>query len=296
MALVRNLERIRFSKLPPLSQVPRIVDPPTDVFNRYFVDRGSPVISVGAAPFRDKPPTLADMLSGSGRDIGVQVRGGDYADVRKRENRRMPLVDYVEQYLSRADERESGTGENLPNYAGNSPLSKSDFDALGLKYPDRFDDGASFQDPRLWIGPKGSLTALHNDGSDNLMCQYVGRKYLKLFPPSQIKWLYTTGFGPSWSGIPDPRTPDLVKFPLFARARSVDVTLNPGEILYLPARWSHFVLNLEISVMVNFWHEPSKYNLLRSAMANFWHAPSKYNLLRARGRSLRWRVMRQIGW
>ena len=44
MALVRNLERIRFSKLPPLSEVPRIVDPPTDVFNRYFVDRGSPVI------------------------------------------------------------------------------------------------------------------------------------------------------------------------------------------------------------------------------------------------------------
>ena len=70
-----------------------------------------------------------------------------------------------------------------------------------------------------------------------------------------------------------------MKFPLFAKARSVDVTLNPGEILYLPARWSHFVLNLEISVMVNFWHEPSKYNLLR-----------------ARGKSLRWRVMRQIGW
>ena len=72
-----------------------------------------------------------------------------------------------------------------------------------------------------------------------------------------------TDFGPAWSRIPDPRTPDLEAFPLFAKARSVDVTLNPREILYLPARWAQFVLNLEVSVMVNFWHEPSTYNLLR---------------------------------
>jgi len=263
MALLRTLNRFRFSKLPPLSQVPRIIDPPADVFNRYFVDHGSPMISVGATPFRDKLPTLADMLSGPVQDVDVMVRGGNYANVAKRENRRMRLVDYVEKYLRPADHGDSESGENLPDYSGNTPLSRADFDALGLKYPDAFDDGASFQDPRLWIGPKGSLTPLHYDGSDNLMCQYVGRKYLKLFPPSQIKYLYMTESLPSWSGIPDPRTPDLEAFPLFAKARSVDVTLNPGEILYLPARWGHFVLNLEVSVMVNFWHESSRYNWLK---------------------------------
>ena len=221
------------------------------------------MISVGATPFRDKLPTLADMPSGPVQDVEVRVRRGDYAHVAKRENRRMRLVDYVEKYIRPADHGESGSGENLPDYSGNTPLSRADFDTLGLKYPDAFDDGASFQDPRLWIGPKRSLTPLHHDGSDNLMCQYVGRKYLKLFPPSQIKWLYMTDFGPAWSRIPDPRTPDLEAFPLFAKARSVDVTLNPREILYLPARWAQFVLNLEVSVMVNFWHEPSTYNLLR---------------------------------
>jgi hypothetical protein len=37
----------------------------------------------------------------------------------------------------------------------------------------------------------------------------------------------------------------------------VEVTLGPRELLYLPARWSHFVVNLESSVMVNFWPEHS---------------------------------------
>ena len=278
MAFFQRLERIRFSKLPPLSQVPRIVDPQADVINRYFVERGSPVISVGASPFRDKLPTLDDILSGPVQNIQVSVRGGDYADFRKREIRSMPLIDYVEKYLRPADEGESATSEDLPYYAGNTPLSRSDFDALGLKCPDEFDDGAWFEDPRLWLGPKASLTPLHYDGSDNLMCQYVGRKYLKLFPPSQIKWLYPRGGIPAWSRIPDPRTPDLVRFPLFARARSVDVTLNPGEILFLPARWSHFVVNLDTSVMVNFWHEATKYRALRTRVTR-----------------LRWRVQRRVG-
>jgi len=81
MALLRRLNRFRFSKLPPLSQVPRVIDPPADDFNRYFVDQGSPMISVGATPFRDKLPTLADMPSGPVQDVEVRVRRVDYAHV-----------------------------------------------------------------------------------------------------------------------------------------------------------------------------------------------------------------------
>jgi hypothetical protein len=31
------------------------------------------------------------------------------------------------------------------------------------------------------------------------------------------------------------------------------VTLNAGEVLYLPKKWGHFVVNVETSLMVNFW-------------------------------------------
>src|SRR3546814_2280224 len=37
MLLWNSLHRYQFSKLPALSQVPRIVNPPADVFKRYFV-------------------------------------------------------------------------------------------------------------------------------------------------------------------------------------------------------------------------------------------------------------------
>jgi hypothetical protein len=76
-----------------------------------------------------------------------------------------------------------------------------------------------------------------------------------LYPPSQIPWLYTRSYAPAWSGVSDPRRPDLQKFPLFARAKAVEVTLNAGEVLYLPKKWGHFVVNVETSLMVNFWPE-----------------------------------------
>src|SRR3546814_17161544 len=38
-----------------------------------------------------------------------------------------------------------------------------------------------------------------------------------------------------------------------SKAKAVEVTLVAGEMLYLPARRSHFVVNLDTSLMVNFW-------------------------------------------
>jgi hypothetical protein len=234
------------------------VDPSPDVFHRYFVSQGAPVVFVGSRVFEGGPRTLDAMLSGGGGKVEVSVRGGDYLHPSKRLRERMPLGEYVEKIvLSRAaDSTGEGESASLPPYSGNTPLSKSDFAALGFKYPEPF-EGKSFEFPRLWIGPKGSMTPLHYDSRDNLVCQYIGTKHITLFPPSQIKWLYARGRAPSWSGVSDPRHPDLESYPLFARAKGVEVTLGPGELLYLPARWSHFVVNLDSSVMVNFWPEHS---------------------------------------
>jgi lysine-specific demethylase 8 len=247
-----------FSKLPPLSQIPRVVDPSPDVFHRYFVSQGAPVVFVGSRLFKGGPWTLDAMLGGGGGRIEVNVRGGDYLHSSKRLRERMPLSEYVENVVLSRAAASAGGGEtaSLPPYSGNTPLSKSEFEALGFNYPEPF-EGKSFEFPRLWIGPGGSMTPLHYDSRDNLVCQYIGTKQFMLFPPSQIKWLYARGLAPSWSGVPDPRHPDLKSFPLFSRAKPVEVTLGPGELLYLPARWSHFVVNLDTSVMVNFWPEHS---------------------------------------
>src|SRR3546814_14398419 len=48
MLLWNSLHRYQFSKLPALSQVPRIVNPPADVFNRYFVAQAAPPVLIGS--------------------------------------------------------------------------------------------------------------------------------------------------------------------------------------------------------------------------------------------------------
>jgi hypothetical protein len=256
MAMWNVIQRNAFFRHPTLSHVPRVEIPSWDVFSGYFVDHAAPVVITGSALYSGHPVTLDKMVHHGTSKIHVNVRSGDYFNVKARRQESMSLSEYFEHHIQPAeragDEREDMSA--LPLYAGNTPLTHEQFEALGFRSPRCF-DGQTFDAPRLWFGPKGSATPLHYDSRDNLICQYIGRKHLTLYPPSQIPWLYTHGYAPSWSSVPDPRCPDLRKFPLFARAKAVEVTLRAGEILYLPKRWSHFVMNLDTSVMVNFWPE-----------------------------------------
>ena len=263
------MRRRRFADQQSVSQLPRVVDPPEEVFNRYFVDRGAPVVLVGSRMFGDRPLTLDDIIQRCADGIEVKVRTGYYLDPARRELHKMQLGDYLEKHV--LPPTRGGTEpapDCLPPYTVNTSISMNDFRKLGLSDPFLF-DGKTFESPRLWLGPKGSLTRLHYDSRDNLMYQLVGSKRFLLYPPSQIRWLYTYGYAPTWSHVHDPRQPDLDAFPLFARASPIELTLKAGEILYLPARWSHFVQNADVSVMFNFWTERTPMERMKFAAFNF---------------------------
>jgi hypothetical protein len=110
-----------------------------------------------------------------------------------------------------------------------------------------------------WIGMK-TVSPPHTDPNDNIFCQIVGRKRVRLWRPEDGHGLYLSPQGSkqqNTSLIPDILAPDVAeKFPLFAKLRSWEAELGPGDGLVIPRRWFHWVHALDDdapTVSVNYW-------------------------------------------
>jgi hypothetical protein len=117
------------------------------------------------------------------------------------------------------------------------------------------------QEPLFWMGPRSVFSPIHFDAVDNLFVQVHGHKEWRLWPPSQSRNVYYPFDGHpdeflNWSPV-DPERPDPERFPLFAEAEPLRVTVAPGDVLYVPAGWWHVVRYDEPAISLTyFWHGP----------------------------------------
>jgi predicted 2-oxoglutarate/Fe(II)-dependent dioxygenase YbiX len=102
---------------------------------------------------------------------------------------------------------------------------------------------------KLWIGPKGTVTPLHFDEHSILFAQLYGTKHFKLIPSFDYPLLYVRSH--YYSEI-DPESVDFDRHPRFARACIMNVILGPGDGLFLPAGWWHWVRSLSTSISATF--------------------------------------------
>jgi lysine-specific demethylase 8 len=114
-----------------------------------------------------------------------------------------------------------------------------------------------------WFSGRGVRSWLHydNNGCHNLNAQITGEKECVLFSPDQIERLH-----PFEPGGPNPahncsavdvEAPDLERYPLFSDATALFATLGAGDLLFIPAWWSHSFLHTgELNANVNFWWLP----------------------------------------
>ncbi|XP_041055997.1 HSPB1-associated protein 1 homolog isoform X2 [Carcharodon carcharias] len=120
--------------------------------------------------------------------------------------------------------------------------------------------GRDGRDSTLWIGSEAANTPCHLDSYGcNLVLQVQGRKRWHLFPPEDTSFLYPSRIPYEESSIfssVNVVNPDLERFPRFRGARPHVVTLHPGEVLFVPKHWWHYVESLDpVTVSINSWIE-----------------------------------------
>ncbi len=105
-----------------------------------------------------------------------------------------------------------------------------------------------------FIGPKGSLSQLHNDHdhTHSYLAQIVGRKKLVLFSPAEAELVAQVdpfGFTVDGTGI-DPQNPDTDKFPRFMETTPFECVIERGDLLFLPSGWLHYAYGLTAGISV----------------------------------------------
>ncbi|XP_065361023.1 bifunctional peptidase and arginyl-hydroxylase JMJD5 [Calliphora vicina] len=109
-------------------------------------------------------------------------------------------------------------------------------------------------DIKAWLGPKGTISPLHYDPKHNLLCQVFGSKSIILASPEDTHYLYPheSEFLQNTSQI-DANNLDVEKFPLVEKVKFYSLTLQPGDCLYMPPKWWHYVQSNSPSFSVSFW-------------------------------------------
>ena len=131
----------------------------------------------------------------------------------------------------------------------------------------------SFGVCNLWVGSEGSSkTGLHNDDENNVLCQITGQKHVLLISPSEHSNLYVNDLYDSGTECCDvsASSPNYDLHPLFKNVSTIfSVTLNPGDVLFIPKYWYHQVRpHGSVSISVNYFNS-SMIELIQFGLGRF---------------------------
>lgn len=142
----------------------------------------------------------------------------------------------------------------------------------------------------VWFGPPWTISPLHHDPYHNILCQVVGKKYIRLYSPEHSKALlpksshepaphifhsHTTdgeAVAPEGEGqynetidMSNTSQIDIAAielspyedwddvYPGFSQVPYVECILEAGQALYIPIGWWHYVRSCSVGVSVSFW-------------------------------------------
>ncbi|DBA90535.1 TPA: Lysine-specific demethylase 8 [Trebouxia sp. C0004] len=101
---------------------------------------------------------------------------------------------------------------------------------------------------------QGTITPLHCDPYFNLFCQIWGSKYIRIYDRKHAQQLhpFSNPFLRNTSQVRVEKV-DSKMFPSFDQVPYLECHLMPGEMLFMPKKFWHFVQALEPSWSVSYW-------------------------------------------
>jgi hypothetical protein len=181
------------------------------------------------------------------------------------EKRDVPLRAMIDKLIEQQNDPEplgiyagaSPTVNTLPRFGESNPMPLLDAEII----------------PKVWISNSAQI-APHFDISENIACLVSGQRRFVIFPPEQIENLYVGPIDYNMAGQPaslvDLTDIDHAKFPKFgaAMASAQEAELSPGDALYLPSLWWHFVESKgPFNVLVNYWWDDLKHGSPMNVLA-----------------------------
>jgi hypothetical protein len=97
--------------------------------------------------------------------------------------------------------------------------------------------------PFLFVGGQDSKVFMHHDidYANILHIHLYGEKRCLIFPPSETKYLYKVPNSLKTNDSIDFSNPDFDKFPALKFAKGYAAELHPGDILYMPEGYWHYM-------------------------------------------------------
>jgi ribosomal protein L16 Arg81 hydroxylase len=220
-------------------------------FSEQYYFQNRPVIITGAFDaWPARTQWSFDYFRAHCGDCEVEVQFGRESDPNyevnqpnlKRTMRFREYVDLVEH---------SGSTNDFYMTANNTSINRAALAALWQDIPTirEYLDPASPDTGFFWFGPAGTKTPFHHDLTNNFMAQVIGRKRIKLIPMSDTPHMYN--YLHCYSAV-DGNDPDVTRFPALQQANLIECTIGPGDLLFLPVGWWHYVEALEASVTMTY--------------------------------------------
>lgn len=111
-----------------------------------------------------------------------------------------------------------------------------------------FDEGAKNYSTHFWLGPKGAVTPLHRDQNNIYLAQIIGRKKVRLLSSLALDRVYNEEGHHSQINLD---AFDLEKFERAGSLKFLDVTIGPGDLLFIPVAWWHHVTSLDVTLSIS---------------------------------------------